>query len=469
MSTAGDKPVVIVGGGISGLTAAWRLKCAKMSFVVLESSDRWGGKIRTEQIDGYTLEMGADAFLLRKPWARRLASELDLDDRVQLVNRPPVSTYVLHRGRPVPLPDGLALLVPSKWRPFLLSPLFTPWGKARVALEQWLPPRQSRSDETLARFITRRFGREMLDKVAEPMLAGVFNGEAERQSMLATFPQFPALEREHGSLIRGIRAKRAEGDLSSAPPFFSFRTGAREIVNALVKRLADSTVPTMRLNTAIARITRNDDGDFSVALRSGKAIDASAAVLTTGANIAATIIADLAPLAARTLGEIRYTGIGSAYVAYRRKDVPHSLDGYGLVIPSRARRQIDGMTWASTKWTDRAPDDDVLIRIFFGGPHTRSMIAASNEDLRRIVLTELKSILHIRAEPLLWHVHRWHDAYPQYDLGHLERVSRIHQELPPGVVVAGNAYGGIGVPDCIRQAGEAAQKIIRHLAREQPA
>jgi oxygen-dependent protoporphyrinogen oxidase len=456
--------VIIVGGGITGLSAAWRLHRAGVPFLLLESSDRWGGKIRTEHVDGYTLEMGADAFLLRKPWARQLAAELGLDERVQPVNRPPVSTYVLHRGKPVPLPDGLALLVPSRWGPFARSPLFTPWGKARAALDLVLPRRRNEDDETLASFITRRLGREMLEKVAEPMLAGVFNGEADRQSMQATFPQFPALEREYGSLIRGIRAKRAASASTDAQPFFSFMAGAQEMVDAIVRQLPSSS---LRLNAPVARVEVIEDG-AQVILRTGETLEGAAALLATSASFAAAAIEGSLPDAARALREIRYTGIGTAYLAYRREHVPHPLDAYGVVIPSRERRSIDGMTWTTTKWSGRAPEGHMLIRVFFGGPHTRASIAMSDGDLQRMIQRELAEILGVHADPMLWRVHRWHDAYPQYDLGHIGRVSRIERALPPEVVVAGSAYRGVGVPDCVRQGNEAADRII-HLLRREPA
>lgn len=468
MSTAGDKRVVIIGGGISGLTAAWRLHRASVPFLLLESSDRFGGMIRTDRVDGYTLELGADAILMRKPWAHQLAVELGMHDRILPINRPPRSTYVLHRGKPVPLPDGLALLVPSNWRAFLASPLFSTWGKARAAMDLVIPRRRETTDETLASFVTRRLGREMLETVADPMLAGVFNGEAQRQSMLATFPQFPALEREHGSLIRGMRAKRSPAPNPQERPFFSFKAGAQELPQAIADRLDASSPGSLRLNTSVDAVGRSGDG-YSITLSSGETMAASALIVATPAAVAARILQHATPDAAALLAQIRYTGIGTAYVAYRREDVPHPLDGFGVVIPSRERRSIDGMMWSTTKWDGRAPAGQALIRVFFGGPHTRSIIDLTDDALRELVRRELADTLGVRAEPLLWRVHRWPAAYPQYDLGHLERVAAIEAALPPGLLITGNAYRGVGVPDCVRQASEAAAKVLTFLKKEHDA
>lgn len=455
MSTAAANPVVIVGGGISGLTAAYRLHRAGVPFVLLEASDRLGGMLRTERVDGYTLEYGADAILTRKPWARQLAAELGLD--VLPINKPPRSTYVLHRGETVPLPEGLALLAPSNWPAFLRSRLFTPAGKLRAAMDLFIPRRCETTDETLADFVTRRLGREMLDTVGDPMLAGVFNGEADRQSMLATFPQFPALEREYGSLIRGVRAKQREAAKpTDERPFFSFANGVQSLPEAIAAKLQSRD---LRTNAAVERVACVDDA-YRVTLADGETIDAAALIVTTGAGVASNLLRGLAPTAADTLATIRYTGIGTAYAAFRREDVPHPLDGFGLVIPRTEGRAIDGMMWSTTKWTGRAPDGQALVRVFFGGPHTRRVLDYDDATLRRIVRAELAEILGVTAEPLLWRVHRWGAGYPQYDLGHLDRVAAIERSLPPGVVVTGNAYRGVGVPDCVRQANDAAAKII---------
>ncbi|MCC6802449.1 MAG: protoporphyrinogen oxidase [Anaerolineae bacterium] len=466
--------LVIVGGGIAGLSAAWyaRQQDADVQITVLEACERWGGKVYTEHVNtkGDTpliLEMGADAFLTRKPWALALARELGLDERIQGVNTNNSRTFVLHGGRLTPLPQGLQLLVPTQLLPFLRSPLFSWRGKLLVLLERFVPRREGHGDETLANFVRRRLGAEALDKLGEPLLAGVYNAEPERQSMQATFPQFPALEQKYGSLMRGSRAAQAERKAAPAtePPFISFKTGAHELVDALVDKLdAD-----LRLNTAVESVERRSGGDYRLALTSGEMLEADAVIFATPANVTAKLLRQAAPQAAAHLSKIRYAGIGTCYLSFRRSDVPHALDGFGVVIPSSEERQIDGMTWTSSKWDGRAPDDEVLLRLFFGGPHTRDMLDLNDSDLLAVVREEIRQILRIEAPPLYQRVFRWREGYPQYDVGHLERVTAIEATLPPGLFVTGSSYRGVGVPDCIKQGQAAAQQAVEFLAERDTA
>jgi len=453
--------VVIAGGGITGLSAGWYLqqeaarRGISLDYNILEQSPRWGGKVRTEQVESpghapFILEAGADAFITRKPWALELARDLGLDERILPVSQ--TRTFVLHGGRPVPLPDGLQLLVPTRLMPFLRSPLFSLRGKLRTGLDWLIPPRRSDEDETLASFVRRRLGAEMLDRLAEPLLGGVYNGDPERQSIAATFPQFPALERQYGSLIRGMRATQPE---RSASPFISFETGAQEIVGALVTQLRGS----LQLNTAVRCIERLPDQRYRVLTTSEGALEADAVILTTPAYVTAKLLHDLAPAAAQHLSAIRYAGIGTAYFAFRREHVPHPLDGAGVVIPGSERRRIDGVTWTSSKWSGRAPSGYALLRVFFGGPRTRDTLKLEEAELVAVVRDELQAIFGISAPPLFHRIYRWEDGYPQYDIGHLERVAAAERALPAGVVAAGSAYHGVGVPDCVRQGREAAEKV----------
>jgi oxygen-dependent protoporphyrinogen oxidase len=453
--------VVIVGGGITGLTAAWRLQAAGITYTLLEASPRLGGKLRTESRDGFVLELGADAILTRKPWALALAKELGLGDRVLGVTKRQTGTYVLHHGKAVPLPRGLSLLVPTQWGPFLRSPLFTPWGKLRAAMDLVIPRRTETADESLADFICRRLGREMLEKVAAPMLAGVFNGEPERQSILATFPQFAAMEREHGSLIRAMRAKQAEPAARNDPPFFSFPNGTQELVDALATRLTGD----VRTNAAVQSVGRNAAG-YRIAIMSGEPIECDGLILATPASVAASLLSTIAPEAAATLHGFRHSGIGTAYLAYKREDVPHALDGYGVVIPRNENRRIDGMMWSSSKWTDRAPQTHALLRVFFGGPNTRDTLSLSDDAIRTMAHEELAGTLGITAAPTFTRVHRWSDSYPQYDLGHLDRLATAEGALPPAIMIAGCAYRGVGIPDCVKQGSDAATRLAAQWVRK---
>jgi protoporphyrinogen/coproporphyrinogen III oxidase len=459
--------VVIIGGGITGLSAAWYLgqEAARQKFhlnyTILEASDRWGGKIRTEQVEygddsPFILEAGPDAFLTRKPWAWNLAQELGLSDRILPVNTEHNRTFVLHRGQPLPMPDGSQLLVPTKLLPFMRSPLFSLPGKLRVGLDLLLPKRASESDETLANFVRRRLGAEMLDKLGEPLLGGVFNGDPEQQSMAATFPQFQQMEREYGSLIRGAIKSQRERTTNEKPPFISFKTGTHELVDKLVEQLHGN----LYLNTAVSDIQRLAHDQYRIITVDGTTFEADVIILATPAPITAKLLQKINPEAARHISTITYSSVGTGYMAFKQEDVPHALNGFGVVIPGSERRPLDGFTWTSSKWNDRAPAGHVLIRVFFGGPRTRETMQFDDDKLLSVIRAELKSIFGISAAPLFERVFRWHDAYPQYNLGHLERVSAAEAALPPHILIAGSAYRGVGVPDCVRQGREAATKAL---------
>ncbi len=466
------KQVVIIGGGITGLSAAWQLQKSvaqqgvQLAYTILEQSDRWGGKIQTDTVEGFgdapfVLDYGPDAFLTRKPWAYELARELGLSDAILPINVENNRTFVLHDGQVVPLPEGLQLLVPTQWRPFLESPLFSPWGKLRTAFDLILPRRQSEADETLANFVRRRLGAEVLDRVAEPLLGGVFNGDPECQSMLATFPQFPALEKQHGSLIRGSRAGRHERKAtpSTVPPFISFKTGTNDLVKALIGQLTGE----MRLNCSVSGIERLAHDRYRILTGDGMTIEADAIIIATPANMTAKLLQEITPEASQQLSGIPYSGIGSAFFAFRREDVPHPLKGFGLVIPGSEKRMIDGVTWISSKWNYRAPSGHVLLRVFFGGSRTAASLQLDDNEIYSAIRGEFRDIFGITTKPLFHRIYRWMEGYPQYNLGHLERIASAEAALPATIKIAGNAYRGVGVPDCVRQGREAATKVISVL------
>lgn len=456
--------VVVIGGGITGLSAAWALQQAALRYAVLEESPRWGGKIHTERVEGvggapFILEAGADAFLTRKPWVFELARELGLEDRIQPVNGDGEGTFVLHRGQPVPLPAGLTLLAPTRLLPFLRSPLFSLGGKLRAVCDLFIPPRRLEDDESLADFVLRRLGAEMLDKLGEPLLAGVFNGDPSRLSIRATFPQFPALEREYGSVIRGARVKAAQA-APAEPPFISFKTGAGELIDALTAQLRGD----LCLNASVRHIERGEAGMYRLILTNGKALETRAIITATPPFVTAKLLREIAPRAACALDAIPCSGIGTAYFAYRREAVPRPLNGLGLLVPRSERRCIDGVTYTTSKWAGRAPADHVLLRVFFGGARTRDMLDLDDAALVTALRAELKAILGITAAPLFERIYRWRNAYPQYEIGHLERVEEAEKALPAGIILAGSAYRGIGVPDCVRQGREAARLAAQAAA-----
>jgi oxygen-dependent protoporphyrinogen oxidase len=464
--------VVIIGGGIAGLSAAWSLQTLAdrqgdvPDYTLLEAGDRWGGKIATERIDGFgatpfIVETGPDAFLTRKPWAYHLARELGLSETIIGTTPARHGTYVAWGGQLVPLPEGMPLLVPTRLGPFLRSPLFTLPGKLRVLLEPLVPPRRAPTDESVAAFVRRRLGGEMLDRLAEPLLGGIFNSDVDRQSLRATFPQFAALEDTHGSLLRGAHARRATVPAATPalPAFFSFPGGTQTLVDALVPKLTG----TLRLNAAVESITRAGER-YRMVLASGASLTADVVIVATPAAVAGRLLRAVAPDTADALSAMRSSSIGTVSLAYRRADVAHPMNGHGIVIPRVARRRIDGVSWSSSKWSGRAPDGYALIRVFFGGPNSAETMTLDDAGVLAVVRDELCDLMGLTAEPVFHHFRRWQDAYPEYAVGHLERIARIEARLPDTLILTGSAYRGIGVPDCIHQGEQAARSALKRVA-----
>jgi oxygen-dependent protoporphyrinogen oxidase len=471
--------VVIVGGGISGLSAAWYLqqqahrRGLALEYTLLESAPRWGGKVLTEMVSGggptpFVVEAGPDAFITQKPWALELAHELGIEERLIGINDRVTSIFVLDHGRPVVMPEGVLLVVPTRFWPFIGSRLFSLRAKLRMGLELLIPPRRDDDDETLAQFVRRRLGKEALDKIAEPLMSGIYNADAEAMSIMATFPRFRQLEKEHGSLIRGMvraRASRGSGAASAtkeAPAFMSFQGGTQDLIDALVPRLSGD----LRLNTRVVDLCALPDGGYRLATDRADILHADAVVLTTPAYTTADLLRAMVPGAAQVLDEIRYVGTGTVSLAYRAADVTRPLHGLGLVVPKGENRPVNAITIASTKFSHRAPDGTVLLRVFFGGSRSPASMNYDDARLLRVVHEQLRDILGIEAKPIFERIYRWPRANPQYDVGHMERVSRIEAGLPEGLHVTGGAYRGVGMPDCVYQARCTVEQMMNDLTRK---
>ncbi|MCB8983740.1 MAG: protoporphyrinogen oxidase [Ardenticatenaceae bacterium] len=488
--------VVIVGGGITGLSAAWYLQQERQAgerpfrYALLEQTDRWGGKIATETITGlaaepFVVEAGPDSFITQKPWGLELARALGLQDDLLPTNDGRRQTFVLHKGQPTPLPDGVMMIVPTKITPFALSPLLSPLGKLRMGLDLFIPPKTDGADETLAEFIERRLGAEALDKIAEPLMSGIYNAEAERQSLLATFPRFRDIEEKHGSLIKGMLAgKKARASRSpsangrSAAPtsmFMSLQGGMADLPAALQAQLTGECL----LETAVTSIETGDwisenlpspvsdlpsPTAYTLTLDNGRILTANTVILAVPAHVAAQLLGDVAPDAAAGLVAIRYVSTGTISLAYRRDEIDHPLNGFGVVIPRSENRPINAITWTSTKFDRRAPEGYALLRVFFGGSRNPQMMDVDDGELVETVRRELAEIMSITAVPVFHRIYRWRQANPQYDVGHLERVAAIEAALPAGIFVTGSPYRGIGIPDCVRQAQQTAQQVILQLS-----
>lgn len=466
-----------MGGGIAGLSTAYYLQRAAarqrqaLHITIVERSERLGGKLLTERVDApggagtFVIEGGPDAFITQKPWGVQLAHELGLGDQLLSTNEARHKVYVLHRGKPIPLPDGVTLVVPTMLMPFVRSPLISWPGKLRMALDLIIPARRGDQDEALAAFIKRRLGSEALDKIAEPLMAGIYNSESDRLSLLSTFPRFRAVEEKFGSLIRGMRssrqqARQAPGQPTS--PFVSLRGGVAALTEALARQL-DATVLTGR---AVAALERAPSGPgYVVSLDDGARLEAAAVVLAAPAYAAADLLAPLAADLAGRLRQIRYVSTGTVTLAYRREDIGGDpLETYGVVIPHSEGRQINACTISSRKFAHRAPGDYVLIRAFVGGSRNPHALRLDDAGLVEMVRSEFQLIFGIAAEPVLSRVYRWDQANPQYDVGHLDRVAALEADCPAGVYLTGSPYRGVGIPDCIHQAQQTAAKVMEQLA-----
>ena len=464
--TSSTKPptVIIVGGGISGLSAAWELQQSagsSLQITVLEAGDRWGGKVCTQHMPGpdggeFIIDAGPESFVTRKPAAWQLTRELGMETAVINPGGEASGTYVLDGGKPMKLP-----LNPVA---FITSPLLTVRGKLRMLLEPFIPARRDGQDESLAEFVTRRLGREALEKFIGPVLGGIYNTNPEVQSILVTSPVMRELE-EYGSLVKGsiarMRGRRKQPPADNPAPyrFIGFAPGAEALIEALVAQLKGD----LRLNSPVTKIERTADGRGIVTLADGERLTADAIILATTANISATLLADAVPQAAALLSEIRHVNIGTVSLAYRDADVAHTAHMRGLMIPRREKRRIDAVTWTSAKIPSRAPAGYTLLRVFFGGgdPQTATMPEA---ELLQVVRAELAALLNITAEPLDYRVARWPNSYPQAAVGHLQRVAEIEKALARPFFVTGSSYRGLAVPDCIKQARETAARVAHEYS-----
>ncbi|HHL39747.1 MAG TPA: protoporphyrinogen oxidase [Deltaproteobacteria bacterium] len=476
------KRVVIVGGGVSGLVTAYRIEEAakreglEVKVTLLERRDRPGGNIRTERVDGYLIEAGPDCFLSEKPWALALCRETGLGDELLATNEEHRKTYVLSGGRLHELPEGVILMVPTRIVPLLASSLISLRGKLRMAMEPFVPRRKGEADESLGDFVRRRLGREVLEKIAEPLVAGVHAGDPETMSIKSSFPKFVELEERYGSLIIGMLSrirkmremKRREGGGGGrgerVTMFMTLRSGLSTLVDRLLELTPSAEVRTGAVAAALRRTARG----YEVGLEGGERVEADAVVIAAPAYAAARLVEELdGELAARLLS-IPYVSTATVSLGYRRGDVAHPLDGFGFVVPRAEGRAITAASWVSQKFAHRAPEGAALIRCFIGGAKNEELALADEEELSATARRELREIMGIEAEPQVTRVYRWRKAMPQYTTGHAERVKAIRRltEARPGLFLTGSAYEGIGISDCVRQGGETAGRVVRFLAEK---
>jgi oxygen-dependent protoporphyrinogen oxidase len=469
--------VVIVGGGLSGLAAAHRVatRAAAMrkpiDLVVLESRDRVGGAVWTDREAGFTLEGGADSFITTKHHGLDLCHELGLKDQLIGPDATFRRSFVVRDGRIVPVPEGFVLMAPRRIGPILTTPVLSPRGKLRMLLDLVRPQGNPEEDESIASFVKRRLGREVLDRLVQPLVGGIYTGDPNELSLRATLPQFAAMERDHGGLIRGGLAEgRAAkgGDRQSSGARYGLFASLIDGMDTLPKALA-AALPagSLRRDSPVRRVTRPEaGGPWLVEPLDGPPIEADGVILATEAHASARLLDAHDPELALHLRSIPYASSAIATVAYHRDDVAHPLDGFGVVIPAIEGRKILAASFTSKKFPGRAPAGTVLMRVFVGGAMQPELYDLDDATIEAIVLDELADLLGARGTPLLLRVARHPRAMPQYTLGHLDRAATIRRRVSRHrrLALAGNYFDGVGVPDVVRSGQEAAESLLKALA-----
>lgn len=467
--TLRGKRVVIVGAGISGLCAAYRAVQQGADVTLLEASDRAGGVLHSEQRDGFHLELGPDCWVSNKPAGMDLVRELGLEGELIGTaggNQKLRQSFILHEGKLTPIPQGFFLLAPTSIEALRGAAVLSWGGKLRVARELFIKPRLDNADESLASFMVRRFGREALDRIAQPMVAGIYTADPEKLSLQATFPQFLEMEREFGSVLRGMRkrAKDMHAHQAAGPRyglFVTLKRGVGALAEALLEKLPRGT---LSLNARATRLQL--DGAkwrVEVELRGAEApaMVADAVIIALPTHAAARLLTTVQPELARELAGISYANSAVVNLAFDRSQIAHPLDGMGFVVPAVEKRDIVACSFSSVKFEGRAPAGKALLRAFMGGALQPQLAEKNPSELVEIALSELTQILGIKGKPLFSTASRHKGSMAQYEVGHLERLARIVQHTTPltGLKLIGNGYHGIGIPDCIARADAAVAQL----------
>jgi oxygen-dependent protoporphyrinogen oxidase len=472
VTTAPHSPrIAIIGGGISGLAAAHRLRelLPNSDLSLFEASDRLGGVLETIERDGFLIERSADNFLTAPPAALELCRRLGMEDELVTTDESRRRAFVVRNGQLVPIPEGFYLMSPRKLLPLLRSPLLSVFGKLRLLAEPLIPrgpigvaQHDLTTDESVASFARRRLGREVFERFVQPLVAGIYTADPEKLSMAATMPQFVEMERSYSSLLRAT-LRRTDTDKSASGARYGLFLAPKHGLQSLVTQLVDSLPRgAIHLNTSIPRVDRQD-GKWRLSSDPNSTFDAL--VVAVPAYAAAELLEHTQPDIAAELAAIEYAGCAVVSLGFQRRQIGHALDGFGFVVPQTENRRIIAGSFASLKYPGRAPESDVLIRVFIGGALQAELLDLPDTELRRIAHDELAELLQITGMPLVADIARWPRSMPQYHVGHLARLDRIEQLAAgvPTLALAGNAYRGVGIPQCIASGEAAAERMSKAL------
>lgn len=456
------KRIAIIGGGISALACAVNLKEKGFDFTIFEKERSCGGKLLTEKFGDLTVEGGPDSYLPEKFWSVQLIKKVGLEPEMLCSNDEHKGTFIYSEGRLHPLPEGVMLMVPTMILPLIKSGLISWPGKMRMGLELLAPTRKDHKDESLAEFVTRRLGKECLDKIAEPLVAGIHTSNPDNMSVQAIFPRFIEMEQKSGSLIRGMIAamKRTPPPDINAPKmtyFMSLKSGMAELTRACTAYIGEERIKT---GTPVAAVEKKN-GAYRLIYENGAAADFDAVVLATPSYVTEELLKPVDADLCRRLAAIAWSSSATVSLAFKKADIKNPLPGFGFIVPRIENRKINACTWSSVKWSYRAPTETILIRSFVGGGHHEELVSLSDEELCSTVLQELQEITGIKAQPVFFKTYRWFRGMPKYTVGHQERIAGIDEQLGKqrGLFLIGCSYRGIGIGDCARSGFETASAL----------
>lgn len=461
------KQILIVGGGITGLASAFfiqeeiKAKNLPYQLKLVEAKERVGGKIETVHRDGFTIERGPDSFLSRKKPALDLVEKLGLTD--QLVRNSTGQAHILVGKKLHKIPPGSFMGIPTEVQPFLFSGLFSVKGKLRAGLDFIKPKGKAVEDQSLGLFFRRRFGDELVENLIEPLLSGIYSGDVDEMSLMATFPNFYQLEQKHGSLIKGLNKtmpKQPKTKQKKPGIFYALTGGFESLVDELEKQLDD----VISLNTAVDHVEKKENG-YHVLLSDGTVYKADAMIVTSPHTSIRRMFSKHEAL--KTVDEIPTTSVANVALAFDQKAIKKELDGTGFVVSRNSDFRITACTWTHRKWPHTTPDGKVLLRSYVGGPHDPNAAFLSDDEIVDVVLKDLRKVMKIKGEPNFKVISRFKNKMPQYAVGHLERVKKIRDYAAvnlPGVFIAGASFEGVGVPDCIEQGEKAGTQLLQFIS-----